>query len=154
MENYNKYISGLKRYVPALPLGVHMTIVNFGYEKCINDSNHIYGFWAYYIILLILTGIWEGFHSYYHFLKVYPHKSSKSRIIFTVISTLVSVLSFFALTYFIQSGKPFSCYYSYSNIASGILFFLTYAVVCTITYVEQFYWGKAVIEVNDLGYDL
>jgi len=144
MENYNKYITGLKRYIPALMLSINMTIVNFAFDTCINNMEYKIGFWVYYIILLLLTGIWEGFHSFFHFKTVYPHASTKSNIIYTIISTLTSIIVFFVLTYFVQNGKPFSCFYPYSHIIAGILFFLTCGVVSTITYIEHFFWGNLI----------
>ena len=143
MNKINDIIVTMKKKIPILPLTIHFILVKSIYND-FNSNNSIYriAFWIYFPILCLLTCIWEGIHSYFRYIKIYPNRTNCEVASYTAISIFVSLWVFIATCYYIENGIPFSYLFPYNNIISSIVFFISYGLVSCISYVEHFIWSK------------
>lgn len=142
MSSYEKYVNILKSKIPLLPLTLHLAIVKYLYSNCENnDNDYLIVYKVYFSVLFVLTVLLEVYHAYLQYKKFYNNK--KEMIIYIIISTLISTSSFLALCYFLENGRPYSCFYSYSKPVAGILFLLVVLLVSVASIIENHYWNKA-----------
>jgi lipoprotein signal peptidase len=73
--------------------------------------------------------------------EIYNHKE-KDIIKYSIVSTSVSLLLFVSIVYYIENGKPFSCFENYSRIIATIFFYLSLFILFIVSYIEHYYWGK------------
>lgn len=52
-------------------------------------------------------------------------------------SSIMSLISFFAVSYYIPSGKPFSCFFKYDSGTAAIIFYLSFGLVYLYSYIEH-----------------
>ena len=92
MPNLSSIITSMKKKIPVLPLTLQLIIVKSVYPSY-DPSNNIYliGFWIYYPILCLICGGWEAVHAYIDYNKVYPHRTKKERVCYTILSTFISI---------------------------------------------------------------
>jgi hypothetical protein len=150
--NYSKIISPLellRSKIPLFILTVQMSITNLAFNTC---PNSIVPFLIYFPILSILCLIYEGLHCYVKYNKI-KNKSKKWLII--VCSTIISYISFFSVSYYIPGGKPFSCYSGYNSVTSTLIFYLSFCIVYTYSYIEHhFLLNDNSDDIDNMGIEL
>uniref|UniRef100_A0A6C0J6X6 Uncharacterized protein n=1 Tax=viral metagenome TaxID=1070528 RepID=A0A6C0J6X6_9ZZZZ len=94
-----------------------------------------------FIVLSILNFIWTAVRCKHDFLLNYPHTGNKWKN-YAVLQCIISMLSFFSLNYYIHKGVPFNCFIPYNKTLADTLFYLSFSVIITISYVEHISWKK------------
>ena len=148
MTSIAKIIVSMKKKIPILPLTIQLVITNSVYNNKNNVelsySTYLIGFWIYFPLLCLITCIWESFHAYTEYKNKYPQRTHKERVCYTILSTFISLWVFIATSYYINDGIPFSILFEYNTIIANITFYMSYALVSLITYLEHYKWPKLI----------
>ena len=130
--NIRKY---MESQIPKFAISAWTMVSHYALDKCNNSSKFTVP--ICFGVLLVLTAIWESFYAQ----EDYHNKNSKRISLCCYIITKVSsaLLAFIAYSYFCYNGSPFNCLFGYSSELANILFYLSFAVIATIAYVEKNY---------------
>ena len=139
---YLNFTDILKQKIPFMPLAIHLAIIKNVYTPCTDTPDKLTAFIIYSIIISILTIVWEAVHAYFQFIKYYKSNKRLDTIIYVSLSTVISFWCFLVLCYYLQDGKPLSCFVKYNEIVAQILMYLTAGIVSLYSYVESKFWTK------------
>jgi len=131
---YSKIINPLtilRDKIPLFILTVQISITNIAFNECPYSN---ISFFIYFPLLCIFCLIYQGFHSYISYHKI---QDLKKKWLLVICSSLISLISFFAVSYYVPGGKPFSCFFNYNNIISTIVFYLSFCFVYIYSYIEH-----------------
>ena len=131
----------IRRKVPLLTLLIQIFIVNIFYIECIGSNDYKLGTLIYFPILCVFCLIWEIIYTLKIFARVYSHKTLRSRLIFGIFSAILCVCMFCTTSFYIESGKPFSCVFEYNHHVASILFYTNIALVLIFSVFEHYKWG-------------
>ena len=126
-----------------LSLFFQILIVNIFYTDCSNSNDPVYtiGFWVYFPLLCLICLILETFSTIKRFSHLYSHKPLKSRICVGVCSIFITLVTFCSTSYFIETGRPFSCVFEYNHLLASIIFCVDIIVLVTFSMYEYYCWG-------------
>ena len=99
---------------------------------------------AIIVIFLFLTFmglIWVIVKCRSDYIHNYPHAISGWRW-YAAIQSVVMIISFYSINYYTHEGVPFNCFFEYNATASQIMFWMSFVLVATISYMEHAYWKK------------
>lgn len=126
-----------------LSLFFQVMTVNIFYTDCSNSSNPSYaiGFWIYFPLLCLMCLILETLSTIKRFSQLYSHKRLKSRMLIGICSILISLATFCSTSYFIETGRPFSCVFEYNHYVALITFCIDIFILVVFSMYEHYYWG-------------
>lgn len=121
--------------IPKFSIVSWTMISHYALDKCNYSSKYTVP--ICFGILVALTAIWEFFCARSDYLR----KNSKrvSLCCYIMIKVSSALLAFIAYSYFCFRGNPFNCLFKYSTELANILFYLSFAVIVTIAYIEKTY---------------
>jgi len=140
MSKYKAINVTMKNKVPYIPILINLLFAHFIYTPCPWEDKYKKLFETYYTLLAFSCFIWEYVHAYLYFKKTYPKASKHERNIYISISALISTGFFIVLTYFLQEGKPFSCYMKYDKTVAVSLFLMMCTVISIFAAAEHLWW--------------
>ncbi len=120
MTQYD-FISIIKNKVPLIMLFIQFTIVDIFYNDCNKYENNI-GFWIYYPSLCILCFSFEYYRAKQLYTRIYAHKTKNSIIFISILSSFLTLWTFFTVSNFIQNGHPYDCIFQYNLILPDVYF--------------------------------
>jgi len=121
---------------------IAMTMMNrYVFENIDCSAGNQVGIIIVFIILTVLNFAWTIVRSKHDFTVNYPHTDNQWKT-YAGWQCLTSILSFYSLNYYIHKGVPFNCFFQYNEIAAEMLFYLSFAVIATISYIEHTKWKK------------
>lgn len=140
-ENTKKIVQYMHNNVPMAVL-IAMTMMNrYVFENTTCSAGSKAGIIIVFIVLTILNFVWTIIRSQHDFTTNYPHTDNQWKI-YAGWQCLSSVLTFYAFNYYIHKGIPFNCFFEYNEIAAELLFYLSFAIIATISYIEHSQWKK------------
>jgi hypothetical protein len=133
----------IRHKIPMLSLFFQVMIVNIFYTDCskLDDDTYTIGFWIYFPLICLICLILETFSTIKRFSQLYSHKRLKSRICVGVCSILISLSTFCSTSYFIETGRPFSCVFEYNHLIAIIAFCVNIVIIVTFSIFEHYHWG-------------
>ena len=141
VRTYNGMVNSMREKIPILPLLLQFIIVRNVYQDDSDENLKRTIFWVYYPILCFICLIYEYVYAYSYYTKHYNTHSFKQRLLFSILSSFISLWSFIATSYYIQDGKPFSILFDYNSLVANVIFYLSFGLISLITYLEHFKWS-------------
>ena len=121
----------LRTKIPLFILTIQLSITNIAFNECPSSD---LSFWIYYPTICIICIIYESLHAYLEYKDI---KNNIKRWLMILCSSIMSLISFFAVSYYIPSGKPFSCFFKYDSSIAAIIFYLSFGLVYLYSYIEH-----------------
>jgi len=132
-------INSLKNKIPNLFLTIQIFIANSVYKSStqldVDTLKTI--FYVYYPILCVFCGLWEYIHSYYNYKKKYPQFNKKKNILFSLLSSFVSIIALVAISFYINNGVPFTLFFEYEHDIGLIVMLFSFCLISLITHLEH-----------------
>jgi hypothetical protein len=152
IDNKDESINILKYMHNNIPTAVIivMTMLNrYAFENVPCNTNSKFGIILVFILLTIINFIWTTIRSKNDFTTNYPHTGNRWKY-YALWQCITSILSFYSLNYYIHKGVPFNCFFSYNEIAAEIMFYLSFLVITTISYLEHYHWKKIPFQFSEI----
>ena len=111
------------------------SIYQYHPEKDIETLRNI--FWVYYPILCCLCFGWEFFHIFCTYQLRHAHYNPCQRNQYAIWSSVMSVLTFIFISYYLNNGRPFSRIFSYNHMIAIVMFYVWSVVLWVYTHVEH-----------------
>lgn len=127
--------------IPIAVLIVMSMLNRYVYEnvRCKEVSES--GIIVVYVIISVMNFIWVTVRSRHDFLINYPETGSKWKK-YAFYQCMISILSLYSLNYYVNKGVPFNCFFAYNETLAETLFYLTFGIITTLSYIEHSVWKK------------
>ena len=141
-------LTTMKSKIPLFALGVNQAIVTHIYDHDNHNSHNTNElntiFWSYMPLLIFLTGISEFFFLYFKSKGPAntPNKLDTKDYVYCSLNSIISMGAFISTTYYINNGEPYMCIFNYDKNIAAIQFYMTYAIIFVISYIEQHMLSK------------
>jgi len=122
--------------IPVFVLSIHLAIVSEVYDVCNNSSEQKTLFWVYYPFMCVLCFLWEFLYIYLHIGSKISYVGHKN-ICYSLTNAFISLFSYISTSYYMQDGKPFSCVFDYDKNIATVFFYLSYAIIFTVSTFEK-----------------
>ena len=157
----------MKNKVPVFILSLHTVIFKYLYSSCepLDEKSDI--MIGYYIFVTLLCALWEFLYCYFSIKKGIQQTSpdlnrlagrdtgspvngtnsvklEKRDYVFCALSTVVSVLAFLSITFYMNINDAFNCFFSYDSIISSACLFGTFAIIATFSTLEKFCFQREI----------
>lgn len=112
----------------------------FDTKNC-TDNRRI-GILLVFTLLSIIDCVWTIYKTHRRYIRDHPRPVNHKWMHYAAIQCIVSVLSLFSLTYYLHDGVPFNCFFNYQPVSAEVLFYLSFAFIWLISWLEHYYWTK------------
>jgi hypothetical protein len=119
-----------------------MTTMNryfFEHDEC--TSSMRVGIILSFTALTLLNIAWTVWKCRVDYVHYYPQSRDHWKYYATV-QALVATVSFYSMDYYVHKGVPFNCFFQYNEAASETMFYLSFALITVISYLEHHIWKK------------
>lgn len=157
LKKNTRFLKIMKEKVPIFVIGIQTLIANTIYSQTfLTDINInidklilINFFWIYFPILCIICGIWE----FYNAIDIYKNKNLnidfKHIIIYSILSTISSIITFIIFSFYINDGRPFIILFNYNYLYVSIIFYSWGIILSILNFIEQYYYDKLLIKQDE-----
>ena len=146
-ESQVNVISYMVRNVPVIVLLAQTALNNEAFrelgEECTPGAKA--GIIVSFTVLTLVGLLWTVIQSRADYMHNYPH-AQRNWGLYAAIQSVVMVWSFYSLNYYTHEGVPFNCFFQYNKTGAQVMFWLSFVLIGTISYMEHNYWKK--LEVN------